>query len=290
MAVFGFSPFLPYDTVAFRKDTSVRYCARILPGMLNVEPSSVSATLPEKISPAKTHVLVVDDDPLIRQTIVNYLGDYEIQVTALASGREIADVIAREMIDLLILDLKLPGEDGMEIARRIRADSNMPIIMLTGRKEEADRVMALELGADDYLTKPFSPRELLARIRSLLRRSRAHETVADGLAKIRAYRFAGWELNVRVRRLKSPQGEVIELRNAEFNLLAVFLASPQRVLRREQLLTMSHLHNDEVYDRAVDTQVGRLRKKLEEHGASQELIHTERGVGYVFTVPVEVVR
>src|SRR5262245_2756552 len=135
-----------------------------------------------------------------------------MQVTALPSGREIADVIAREMIDLVILDLKLPGEDGIEIARRIRADSNMPIIMLTGRKEEADRVMALELGADDYLTKPFSPRELLARIRSLLRRSRAQETVADGLAKVRAYRFAGWELNVRIRRLKSPQGELIALR------------------------------------------------------------------------------
>ena len=250
----------------------------------------MSATPPQTTSAAATHVLVVDDDPMIRQMIVDYLGDNEIQVTAVASGREIADVTARTMIDLLILDLKLPGEHGLDIARRIRADSNMPIIMLTGRKEEADRVMALELGADDYLTKPFSPRELLARIRALLRRSRAHETVADGLAKIRAYRFAGWELNVRLRRLKSPQGEVLELRNAEFNLLTVFLATPQRVLSREQLLTMSHLHNDEVYDRAIDTQVGRLRRKLEEHGASQELIHTERGAGYVFTVPVEVVR
>jgi DNA-binding response OmpR family regulator len=258
--------------------------------MFNVVPTQVSATLPEKMSAAPTHVLVVDDDPSIRQMVVDYLGDNEIQVTALASGREIADVTAREMIDLLILDLRLPGEDGMDIARRIRADSNMPIIMLTGRKEEADRVMALELGADDYVTKPFSPRELLARIHSLLRRSRAHETVADGLAKIRAYRFAGWELNVRVRRLKSPQGEVMTLRNAEFNLLAVFLASPQRVLTREQLLSMSHLHDDEVYDRAIDTQVGRLRKKLEGHGASHELIHTERGAGYVLTVPVEVVR
>jgi DNA-binding response OmpR family regulator len=178
----------------------------------------------------------------------------------------------------------------MEIARRIRVDSNIPIIMLTGRKEEADRVMALELGADDYLTKPFSPRELLARIRALLRRSRTHETVADGLSKIRAYRFGGWELNVRVRRLKSPQGEVLALRNAEFNLLAAFLASPQRVLTREQLLGMSHLHNDEVYDRAVDTQVGRLRRKLEEHGAGQNLIRTERGAGYLFAAPVEVVR
>jgi two-component system OmpR family response regulator len=258
--------------------------------MPDAAPTSMSATPPQTTSAAATHVLVVDDDPMIRQMIVDYLGDNEIQVTAVASGREIADVTARTMIDLLILDLKLPGEDGLDIARRIRADSNMPIIMLTGRKEEADRVMALELGADDYLTKPFSPRELLARIRALLRRSRAHETVADGLAKIRAYRFAGWELNVRLRRLKSPQGEVLELRNAEFNLLTVFLATPQRVLSREQLLTMSHLHNDEVYDRAIDTQVGRLRRKLEEHGASQELIHTERGAGYVFTVPVEVVR
>ena len=257
--------------------------------MLDGAPTQVNATLPENMSPAPTHVLIVDDDPSVRQMVVDYLGDNEIHVTALASGREIADVTAREMIDLLILDLKLPGENGMDIARRIRADSNMPIIMLTGRKEEADRVMALELGADDYLTKPFSPRELLARIRSLLRRSRSHETVADGLAKVRAYRFAGWELNVRVRRLKSPQGELMTLRNAEFNLLAAFLASPLHVLTREQLLGMSHLHNDEVYDRAIDTQVGRLRKKLEAQGGGK-LIHTERGAGYVFTAPVEVVR
>jgi DNA-binding response OmpR family regulator len=268
----------------------MRHFARTVPVMYYEEPAQVSATSPERMSSNPTHVLVVDDDPSVRQMVVDYLGDNEIRVTAVASGREIADVTGRELIDLLILDLKLPGEDGMDIARRIRADSSMPIIMLTGRKEEADRVMALELGADDYLTKPFSPRELLARIRALLRRSRAHETVADGLAKIRAYRFAGWELNVRVRRLKTPKGELMALRNAEFNLLAAFLASPQRVLTREQLLSMSHLHNDEVYDRAVDTQVGRLRKKLEEHGGGEELIRTERGAGYVLTVPVEVVR
>ena len=240
--------------------------------------------------PSATHVLIVDDDPSIRQMVADYLADNDIEVTSLASGREIAEVTARETIDLLILDLRLPGEDGMEIARRIRADSNMPIIMLTARKDEADRVMALELGADDYLTKPFSPRELLARIRALLRRSRIHETVADGLAKVRAFRFAGWELNVRLRRLKSPQGEVIELRNAEFNLLAVFLASPQRVLTRDQLLSMSHVHNDEVYERAIDTQIGRLRRRLEEYGDGRELIRTERGAGYAFTVPVEAVR
>jgi DNA-binding response OmpR family regulator len=250
----------------------------------------MTATSPEKASSAPTHILVVDDDPSVRQMVVDYLGDNEIQVTALASGSDIARVTGQKMIDLLILDLKLPGENGMDIARRVRADSNMPIIMLTGCKEEADRVMALELGADDYLTKPFSPRELLARIRALLRRSRAHETVADGLAKIRAYRFAGWELNVRLRRLKTPGGEVMSLRNAEFNLLAAFLAAPQRVLTREQLLSMSHLHDGEVYDRAIDTQVGRLRKKLEGPEGSQELIRTERGAGYVLSVPVEVVR
>src|SRR6266496_2074589 len=146
------------------------------------------------------HILAIDDDPSVRQMIADYLGDNDIKVTALASGKTIAEVMERHLIDLLILDLRLPGEDGMQIARKLREDSDVPIIILTGRNEEADRVMGLELGADDYLTKPFSPRELLARIRALLRRSRRHETVADGLAKLRAYRFAGWELNVRLRR------------------------------------------------------------------------------------------
>jgi two-component system, OmpR family, response regulator len=268
---------------------AVRYFAHISPSMVNGVPRYVSATSPETLSTTPTRVLIVDDDPSIRQMVVDYLGDNEMHATALPSGRGVSDVTAQAMIDLLILDLKLPGEDGLDIARRIRAGSNIPIIMLTACKEEADRVMALELGADDYLTKPFSPRELLARIRSLIRSSRAHETVADGLAKIRAYRFDGWELNVRLRNLRSPHGEVMKLRNAEFNLLAAFLASPQRVLTREQLLRMSHLHNDEVYDRAIDTQVGRLRRKLDVRGARQELIHTERGAGYVLTVPVEVV-
>jgi len=162
--------------------------------------------------------------------------------------------------------------------------------MLTGRKDEADRVMGLELGADDYITKPFSPRELLARIRALLRRSRTHKTVAEGLSRIRAYRFAGWELNVRLRRLKSPQGEVVSTTNSEFNLLVAFLAAPQRVLSREHLLELSRLHNDEVYDRSVDVQVGRLRKKIESKGNRSPLIRTERGAGYVFTAPVETVR
>jgi DNA-binding response OmpR family regulator len=236
------------------------------------------------------HILAVDDDPSVRQMIAHYLGDNEMRVTTLASGRDIVDVMARETIDLVVLDLRLPGEDGMQIARKLRDDSDIPIIMLTGRKDEADRVMGLELGADDYLTKPFSPRELLARIRALLRRSRTRQTVADGLQKIRAYRFAGWELSVRLRRLTSPDGEQVPLTNNEFNLLAAFLAAPQRVLSRDQLLGLSRLHNDEVYDRSIDVQVGRLRKKIQPDEAQPSLIRTERGVGYVFIAPVETVR
>jgi DNA-binding response OmpR family regulator len=241
-------------------------------------------------SATAAHVLAVDDDPSVRQMIADYLADNEVRVTTLATGREIADVMARETVDLLVLDLRLPGEDGMQIARKLREESDVPIIMLTGRKDEADRVMGLELGADDYLTKPFSPRELLARIRALLRRSRSHETVADGLARTRAYRFEGWELNVRLRRLTTPQGETVALTNSEFNLLAAFLAAPQRVLSRDQLLSLSRLHNDEVYDRSIDVQVGRLRKKLEPDASQSRLIRTERGAGYVFTASVEIVR
>src|SRR6266853_3972059 len=168
---------------------------------------------------ALAHVLAVDDDPVIREAIADYLSQYEFRVTAVSDGGAMQAVLAHEVVDLVVLDLTLRAEDGMTLARRLRDDSAIPIIMLTGRREEADRVMGLELGADDYLTKPFSPRELLARIRALLRRSSAQETVADGLARIRAYRFAGWELSVRLRRLKSPAGETVALTNSEFNLL-----------------------------------------------------------------------
>ena len=213
-----------------------------------------------------------------------------MRVTALPSGRGIAELMAEEMIDVVVLDLRLPGEDGMQIARSLREQSGIPIIILSGRKDEADRVMALELGADDYLTKPFSPRELLARIRALLRRSRSQETVADVLQKLRAYRFVGWELNVRVQRLTSPKGEAVSLTNQEFNLLAAFLATPQRVLSRDQLLGLSRLHDDEVYDRSIDVQVSRLRKKVQPDDSQPPLIRTERGAGYVFTAGVETVR
>jgi two-component system, OmpR family, response regulator len=233
------------------------------------------------------HILAVDDDPSMRQMITDYLTDNDLRVTSVASGKELAAIFERETIDLLILDLRLPGEDGMEIARKLREHSAVPIIMLTGRQDEADRVMGLELGADDYLTKPFSPRELLARVRALLRRSRASQTVADGLSKLRGYRFGGWELNVRLRRLIRPDGQNVALTNAEFNLLVAFLAAPQRVLTRSQLLDLSRLHNDEVYDRAIDVQVGRLRRKLVNEADQSSPVKTERGIGYLFALPAE---
>jgi two-component system, OmpR family, response regulator len=234
-------------------------------------------------------ILVIDDDPSVLKAITEYLGANEIEVAALPSGQGIAALMASEIIDLVILDLRLPGDDGIKIARSLREQSGIPIIMLSGRDEEADRVMSLELGADDYLTKPFSPRELLARIRALLRRSRSHRTVAEEMQKLRAYRFAGWELNVRVRRLTSPNGGAVSLTNHQFNLLTAFLAAPQRVLSRDALLSLSRLHNDEVYDRSVDVQVARLRKKMQ-HDNQPQLIRTERGAGYVFTAGVQAVR
>jgi len=258
--------------------------------MLPRLPGSVHTAPVMEAAPSRFHILAIDDDPSMRQMIADYLADNDILVTVAESGKEIAEIMARDTIDLLILDLKLPGEDGMQIARRLRDESDVPIIMLTGRKDEADRVMGLELGADDYLTKPFSPRELLARIRALLRRSRARETVADSLSRIRAYRFAGWELNVRLRRLRSPEGETIPTTNSEFNLLVAFLAAPQRVLSREQLLELSRLHDDEVYDRSIDVQILRLRRKIEADPSSPTMIRTERGVGYYFDAPVKVMR
>jgi two-component system OmpR family response regulator len=237
---------------------------------------------------ASAHVLAVDDDPVIREAITDYLGQHDFRVTAVADGRAMQAVLAEEVVDLLVLDLRLRAEDGMALARRVRDESAIPIIMLTGRGEEADRVMGLELGADDYLTKPFSPRELLARIRAVLRRRRPE--VQQGRPEgIRAYRFDGWELNLNTRRLKDRDGKAVPLSNGEFSLLVVFLGAPHRMLTRDQLLDMSRLHGDDVYNRSVNTQVMRLRRKLETDPARPRYIRTERGVGYMFGVPVETV-
>jgi DNA-binding response OmpR family regulator len=195
-------------------------------------------------------------------------------------------VLAREVVDLLVLDLRLRAEDGMALARRVLDESAIPIIMLTARTEEPDRVMGLELGADDYVTKPFSPRELLARIRAVLRRRRPE--VQQGRPEgIRAYRFEGWELNLNTRRLKARDGRTVALSNVAFSLLVAFLGAPHRVLSRDQLLERSRLHSDDVYIKSVDTQVMRLRRMLEPDPAKPRYIRTERGAGYVFNAPVE---
>ena len=242
--------------------------------------------MPETIQP---HILVVDDDPQIRELLEEYLVENALRVSLASSGKQMLAVLAEEAVDLIVLDLRLAGEDGMAIVRSLRDTSAIPIVMLTGVRDEADRVMGLELGADDYLTKPFSSRELLARIRSVLRRTKSAAAPGQGRNKdIRAYRFAEFELNLRTRRLKRRDGQSIDLTNGEFNLLAALLAAPQRILTRDQLLEASRVHDNEVYDRSIDIQVLRLRRKIEPDPSQPRFIVTERGVGYIFNSPVEV--
>jgi len=236
------------------------------------------------------HVLMVDDDPDVCGLVSEYLSQNNFRVTTVSTGKQMLETIGREAIDLLLLDLRLPGEDGMHLARTVREQSKLPIVILTGRAEEADRIMGLELWADDYVTKPFSPRELLARIRAVLRRSQVEVASPGRDEALRAFRFAGWELNVRLHRLRSPAGENIEISRGEFSLLRAFLAAPQRILTRDQLLDLSRLHSTEVYDRSIDVQILRLRRKIEADPGHPVFIRTERGVGYYFDASVKVVR
>jgi DNA-binding response OmpR family regulator len=237
------------------------------------------------------HILAIDDDPAMRELIVEYLGEHDLRVTAVSTGAEMTRALSEHAIDAIVLDLRLGGEDGMELARQVRAESPIPIIMVTGRNEEADRVMGLELGADDYITKPFSPRELVARVRAVLRRYKVVEELLPARDETRrAYRFAGWELNLRTRRLTSSEGARIELSNGEFSLLQAFCAAPGRILSRDQLLDLSRLNRAEVYDRSIDVQILRLRRKIEPDPSQPVYIKTQRGAGYMFDVAVEVVR
>jgi len=237
----------------------------------------------------QSHILVVDDDPQVRALLQEYLAENALRVSVASTGQQMTQILAEEPVDLIILDLRLAGEDGMAIVRSLRDQSAIPVVMLTGVRDEADRVMGLELGADDYLTKPFSPRELLARIRTVLRRTK---NVAAGPAsqhEIRAFRFADFELNLRTRRLKRGEGRNIVLTNGEFNLLAALLGAPERILTRDQLLEASRVYDNEVYDRAIDIQVLRLRRKIEADPSQPRFIVTERGVGYIFMSAVEVI-
>lgn len=233
------------------------------------------------------HILVIDDDADVRELVAEYLGKNDMRVSTGCSGQEMFELFDREAIDLVLLDLKLPGEDGMQLARALRERAIVPIVLLTGRNEEADRVMGLELGADDYVTKPFSPRELLARVHAVLRRYQVQATLPERDNTRRAFRFSGWELNLRTRRLRSPDGHSVDLSNGEFSLLNALCRAPQRVLTRDQLLSMSRLHEAEVYDRTIDVQIRRLRLKIETDSANPALIVTERGAGYRLACGVE---
>jgi two-component system, OmpR family, response regulator len=236
------------------------------------------------------HIVALDDDADIRRVLFEYLGGQDFRVSAVARGPEMLSILKSEPVDLLLMDLKLPGENGLELARRVREFSKVPILILSGQSEEADRVMGLELAADDYVTKPFSPRELLARIRALLRRVQANHAGSHPDEQVRAYRFAGWELNTRLRRLTSASGQLIALTNSEFSLLCAFLTSPQRVLTRDQLLERSRLHSLEVYDRSIDVTILRLRRKIESDPSNPTMLTTERGAGYILNSSVNVLR
>jgi two-component system OmpR family response regulator len=231
-------------------------------------------------------VLVVDDDPAMRRLIAQYLGQHDFRLFLAASGEEMSQILSTTPVDLIVLDMKLAGEDGLALIRDLRPRSNVPIIVLTGaRREEVDRVIGLELGADDYVLKPFSMRELLARIRAVLRRAEIRDALHNKNEKRALYRFGDWVLNLRTHQLTAPSGELIALTNGEFSLLAAFLQSPQRVLSREQLLAATRMHED-VFDRSVDAQILRLRRKLEADPSHPALIRTERGAGYIFAAPV----
>ena len=255
--------------------------------MIDMLPEHASETSSSLHTGGGKHVLIVDDDPAMRSMLTEYLEDENFKVTAVADGDGMATVLRETTVDLIVLDMKLGREDGLDLMRRLGSPPDAPIIIVTGqRRDEADRIVGLELGADDYLTKPFSPRELLARIRAVLRRSAAARQRSRKKPSQPSYGFAGWELSMRTRRLVSPEGDAVPLTAGEFNLLAAFLQSPQQVLTREQLLAASRMHDEEVFDRSIDVQILRLRRKLEHDPSEPKLIITERGAGYMFAAPV----
>jgi len=234
---------------------------------------------------AETHVLVVDDDGQIRQLVAKFLREHGFRVTAARDGREMRQILSDANVDLIILDLMLPGTSGLELCRELRKTSALPIIMLTARGTDTDRIVGLEIGADDYLAKPFNPRELLARINAVLRR--AH-TLAGTAAENRGHHlcFEGWVLDTYRRELTNPDGVVIDLSTGEYDLLLAFLEAPQRVLTRDQLMDGAKHRIATGFDRAIDVQVSRLRRKLDPSEEGQAMIKTIRGTGYMFVPAV----
>ena len=240
-------------------------------------------TLLEENAEAATttaRIVVVDDDPGIRELVSEFLGKHGFEVEAAADAAGLARALASKPADLVILDVMLPGEDGLQICRRLAASDGPAIIMLSAMGEETDRIVGLELGADDYLPKPCNPRELLARARAVLRR-RGEPRPADGELGAQC-EFAGWRLDLVRRELKTPDGVVVNLSGGEFSLLRSLVERPERVLTRDQLLDLARGPDSDAYDRAIDVQISRLRRKLDDGGAGAELIRTVRNEGYMF--------
>jgi two-component system OmpR family response regulator len=232
------------------------------------------------------HVLIVDDDAETRSLLRAYLEKQGYRITTAADGKALREALGRTRPDLIVLDLMLPGEDGLQLCRDLRMRSNVPVIMLTARGEETDRIVGLEMGADDYLAKPFNPRELLARIKSVLRRARSLPGNLEPDA-VRAFSFAGWSLEVATRNLTAPDGVVVPLSGTEFKLLRAFLAHPNRVLSRDQLIAIMISRDAGPFDRAIDVQVSRLRQRLRDDAREPRIIKTVRGEGYVLAAQVE---
>ena len=232
-------------------------------------------------------VLVVEDDPALQRMILNYFGDNNIRTLVASSHQEMVSQLGSAEVSLVILDLRLGQEDGLDLLREVRSTSDVPVIIITGhRRDDIDRVVGLELGADDYLTKPFNLRELLARVRAVLRRFDVGRAAPARDLERGRFRFSGWQFDCKTRRLTDPAGTPVALTKGEYALLLAFLESPQRPLSREHLLQATRVHED-VFDRSIDVQILRLRRKLERDASAPSMIKTERGVGYVFAVAVE---
>jgi two-component system, OmpR family, response regulator len=235
------------------------------------------------------YILIVDDDPDFSAMLRDFVTTYGYETTVVGSGSDMRRVMSTTKVDLILLDLGLPEENGLELLKELRSEHGIPIIVVTGKGDEIDRIIGLELGADDYIAKPFSLRELLARIRSVWRRSQGASisTVPESVTGREVAKFDGWTLNLGSRRLSSDDNETTQLTTAEFNLLKSLVSNPNEVLSRDRLLDLVYGSDYHAADRIIDTLVMRLRRKIEKDSAAPELITTVRGVGYIFSIDVD---
>lgn len=239
---------------------------------------------------AQVNVLIVDDDRDIRMLLAEYLEGNGCHALTAADGDGMWKALGDSPVDLIVLDLNLPGKDGLMLCRELRVSSDVPVIMLTARDATVDRIVGLEMGADDYLSKPFEPRELLSRIRTVLRRTQSSprgKDLTEDLAEAERLHFSGWMLDLIARHLVNPQGVIVSLSGAEFRLLKIFATHPNHVLNRDQILNMTQGRDADPFDRSIDLQVSRLRQKLGEDARSPQIIKTVRNEGYVLAAQVK---